>query len=221
MFAIFLHESMNTFHQIATSLPTVFFTVIIIVTMIFWLFAVLGFLDLEMLDFDSDIDLNDSIDTPTGFAGILLKFGLNGVPLTVVVSLIGVFGWLISYSLSFLAITIIPDIFIVFIKPIIFIIAFYFGTMLTALTIKPLRKLFKAANAFDEKHIIGQTLIVRSGEVTSTRGEATFCEGGADLLLNIRSTQNEVFKKGDEVVPIEQLGDANLYRVISKREFTD
>ena len=71
----------------------------------------------------------------------------------------------------------------------------------------------------ETKHILGQVVIVRSAEVSTERGEGYLDDGGAGILLNIRSTGDDVFVKGDEVVVIEALSDNNLYRVIAKNEF--
>jgi len=63
MFAIFLHKSMDPFHQIVTSFPTVIYTFLLVVCAMYWIIAMLGMVDLEVLDMDmdGDIDLNDSI----------------------------------------------------------------------------------------------------------------------------------------------------------------
>lgn len=223
MFAIFLHQSMNTFHLLATSFPTVIFTVILIVCMIFWLFSVLGLADIEILDFDTEIDANNNLDTSIGFAGILLKLGLNGVPLTIVITLIAITGWTLSYFSMYFAVKLMSIDSSVFwiIKPTVFLASLHLSIVATSIAIKPLRKLFKAVNSHEEKHILGQTVTVRSSTVTEKNGEGILIQDGADILLNIRSSNNELYKKGDQVVVIEQIGNENLYRIISISEFSN
>lgn len=101
MFAILLSDKMDPFYQNIASFPTLFFTLLLAVTTVYWLVAVLGVVDLDILDLDipeGDVDINnDASSGANAIAGLLLKLGLNGVPLTVVISFLALFGWLICY----------------------------------------------------------------------------------------------------------------------------
>ena len=46
MFAIFLTEGMNPFYQNIASFPTVVFTFVLLLTLLYWLVAILGFVDI-------------------------------------------------------------------------------------------------------------------------------------------------------------------------------
>lgn len=222
MFAIFFHESMDPFHQTVMSFPTVIFTVLLIICMLYWVVAVLGLVDLDVLDIDmdGDIDSADSIEAQNGIAGLLLKFGLGGVPLTITITLIALFGWLLSYYASFFIKPLVPTDLLRFVASIgILIAVIYVAIMITAQVIKPIRAIYSKLNIDETKHIIGQVVRVRSSVVNKDRGEATMNDGGAGLLLNVRATGSDEHHKGDEVVVIEQLSENNLYRVIAKAEF--
>ena len=71
----------------------------------------------------------------------------------------------------------------------------------------------------ETKYITGQTLVVRSGVVNNETGQAIMNDGGAGIILSVRTKGELEFKKGDEVVVIEELNGDNTYRVISKAEF--
>ena len=217
MFAIFLHEGMDPFYHNITSFPTVIFTVILGVCILFWMLAVLGLLDIDM--FEVDVDIDDVDAGPVG--GILVKFGLNGVPITIIITLITLFGWLLSY------------VFVAFLNPLIpgraleilagipiFIVSLYLAAMVTAVVIKPLRKLFKKMEATSVKHVLGQIAVVRSSRVDNDFGEAIMKDGGADLLFRVRTRGDETFEKGDNVVLLEHDKATGLYYVISEKEFT-
>lgn len=222
MFAIFLHESMNPFHQTVTSFPTVIYTFLLIICLLYWIVAVLGLVDLDILDldYDGDIDGADSAEAQTGIAGLLLKFGLGGVPLTITLTIISLVGWLLCYYASYFAKQIIPTQLLNFIAGIaIFFLATYLSILTTAQIIKPIRKLFAKLDIDETKHIIGQVAVVRSAVANQERGEAYMSDGGAGILLNVRASGDEEFRKGDEVVVIEKLNNTNLYRVIAKSEF--
>ncbi len=99
MFAILLNKEMDAFYQNIASFPTAIFTFILAICVLYWLFAVLGVVDIDLLDLDieGDMDLGNETVTPNALAGVMLKFGLNGVPVTIMVSFLSLFGWLISY----------------------------------------------------------------------------------------------------------------------------
>jgi len=52
MFAIFLTDNMDPFYQNIASFPTVFFTFFLLVVVLYWLVAVLGLVEIDVLDFD-------------------------------------------------------------------------------------------------------------------------------------------------------------------------
>ena len=142
MFAIFFHESMTPFHQTVTSFPTVIYSVLVVVCILYWLIAVLGFVDLEILDLDmdGDIDSADSADAQSSIAGLLHKLGLNGVPLTVILTILTTIGWLSCYYTIYLGGYLIPEFWPIKLacNIAIFITATIFSTLLTAQVIKPI-----------------------------------------------------------------------------------
>ena len=172
---------------------------------------------------DGDVDAADSLEAQTGIAGVLLKLGLNGVPLTIVLTIIAIIGWITCYYSIYFGGALIPEFWPLKLacNLAIFICATAFTVLITAQVIKPIRSLFKKLEADETKHILGQVVIVRSGTVNKNRGEALMNDGGAGLLLQIRATGNDEFVKGDEVVVIEQNKEKNLFRVIAKSEFND
>lgn len=225
MFAVLLHESMNPFHQTVTSFPTVIYTVLLIVCLLYWIVAVLGWVDIEILDLDmdGDIDINDSAEAQAGIAGILLKLGLNGVPLTIVISIIALIGWVLCYYIILFGSKLVPDLwaFQFAFKLGTFIAVTFITVFITAQIIKPIRAMFKKLDTHETKHIIGQVVIIRSSIANNDRGEAFMNDGGAGLLLNVRTTGSDEFRKGEEVVIIDHNSKTNLYRVVDKSEFKD
>ncbi|MDF1693670.1 MAG: DUF1449 domain-containing protein [Zhongshania sp.] len=225
MFAIFLMKDMDPFYQNISSFPTVIFTFLLAIVTLYWLVAVLGFVDLDFLDFSlPDADQlsaeGHSHTTPDVLAGLMLRLGLQGVPVTVIVSLITLFGWFICYYAVHLMLSWLPAGILHFIVGLpILLASVYAAAMLTAQAIKPLRPLFKNAQLQTVKHILGQTAVVRSSRVDGNFGEAIFEDGGAGLLLSIRSTGSATFNKGDRVVLLEHIKEQGVYRVISEAEF--
>lgn len=225
MFAVFLSNKMDPFFEIIVSFPTVIFTVFLIFSIFYWVLAVLGLVDIDMLDFDvpesADIATGDALSVLNILSGLMLKLGLNGVPVAIVASLVTLFGWLFSFLAVFFLFPIIPTTPLKFLVGIlIFIGAAYCAAIVTAWLIKPLRPLFLASNQEVQRNILGQSAVVRTGVVDKTFGEALIEDGGAGLIVKVRSYKDETFKRGERVVLIEYLASENIYRVVSEAEFT-
>ncbi|OMH34039.1 DUF1449 domain-containing protein [Motiliproteus sp. MSK22-1] len=219
---------MDPFYQNISSFPTVFFTFILSVCLLYWLVAVLGFADIDILDFDlPDVEGGLPGSQGSGFsaadtlAGLMLKLGLNGVPVTIIVSFIALIGWLLSYFTVHFLFGIVPDGILRYLFGLLVVGGvLYAAAMITSVIIRPLRPLFKQAQQETHKYVLGQVAIVRTSRVDNSFGEATLDDGGAGLILKVRSFGDTVFKKGDRVVLLEYVKEEYVYRVISEAEFS-
>ena len=224
MFAILLSDKMDPFYQNVSSFPTVIYTVLLVLCVLFWAGAVLGFVDLDFLDFDADVgDINadTSHSGPDVLAGLLLRLGLTGVPVTVSLSILILIGWFLCYYAVYLVNPLVPGRWLEIAVGIpILIGTLYVAALVTAQLIRPLRPLFERASQETHKQLLGQTAIVRTSRVDREFGEATVEDGGAGLILKIRATGDDTFERGDRVVLIERIDDASTFRVISENEFT-
>ncbi|MCP5206344.1 MAG: DUF1449 domain-containing protein [Hahellaceae bacterium] len=226
MFAILLSDKMDPFYQNIASFPTAFFTFFLVICLLYWLVAVLGFVDLDVLDFDipdadGELGVNKTdLTAPDVLAGLMLKMGLHGVPVTIIVSFIALFGWLICYFVVHFLFGYLPQGLVRYIAGVpVLLGALYPAVLITAQIIKPLRPLFKNATQNTVKLVLGQTAIVRTSVVNRSFGEVFLADGGAGLIFKARATGDEEFKKGDRVVLLEYLDKENVYRVISEKEF--
>jgi len=224
MFAILLSKSMDPFYQNISSFPTVIYTVLLVVCLLYWLVAILGLIDLDFLHLDhlghaDSLDDTTSVDT---LGGLMLRFGLYGVPLIVTISFVSLFGWFFCYLIVHYLFGIVPDGLWRYVAggP-VFVLTFYVSILISAQLIKPLRPLFKKAEQDTVKQILGQVAIVRTSRVDNNFGEAMLEDGGAGLILKVRTIGDEVFQKGDSVVLLEYLDEKNIYRVISEEDFND
>lgn len=232
MFAIVLSE-MGPFFTNIGSFPTVIYTVLLGVCLVFWLIAILGLIDLEIIDLEMDLEMHglevdvdvdmdvDAGESNMGFlAGLLFKLKLVGVPLTVTLTILMLTGWLLSYYTVHFLYPFIPNAIPQFLVGIpVFIATLYVAAKITAKLINPLKPLFANEDQQIEKKLLGQTVTVRTSRVDDKFGEAIFEDGGAGLLLKIRSKGGERFTKGDRVIILQRLGDDNVYQVISEDEF--
>lgn len=227
MFAIFLTEGMDPFYQNIASFPTVIFTFVLLIVLFYWLVAMLGWIEIDVLDFDlpdGGMDGGSASDAgmtnANALAGIMLKFGLAGVPVTIIVSFIALFGWFVCYYLVHFLLAALGDGWLRFIAGIpVFLVSLYAAVMITALVIKPLRHFFAKTPQETIKRVLGQTAIVRTSRVDESFGEATLEDGGAGLVLKVRAATGNSFVRGDRVVLLEYDPEGNTYRVISESEF--
>mgnify|MGYP003686053313 CR=1 FL=1 len=220
MFAVLLSDKMDPFYQNISSFPTAIFTFFLLLFMLFWLVAVLGFVEIDALDLP-DIDLDTDHATPDAISGLIMKFGLHGVPITITLSILSLLGWFISYYAIYFFGGLLGDGLIRFgYGLMVFISTLYVAAKLTSIIIRPLKPLFKKMEQSTEKLVLGQTAVVRTSRVDNSFGEAILEDGGAGLILKVRSTNDDTFKKNDRVVLLEYVEDQNAYRVISEKEFT-
>ncbi|MEO0576686.1 MAG: DUF1449 domain-containing protein [Pseudomonadota bacterium] len=224
MFAILLSPKMDPFYQNIASFPTIVYSILLVLVVLFWAGAVMGLVDLDILDIDfdgADLNADSNHSGPDVLVGLLLRFGLVGVPVTVSLSILVLLGWLMCYYIVHFLFGIIPGDILRYLAglPVLFGTA-YIAAHLTGLLIKPLRVLFSKATQQTDKQVLGQIAVVRSSRVDRTFGEATLNDGGAGLILKVRATGDDTFKKGDRVALIERLDDTSMYRVISEEEFS-
>jgi hypothetical protein len=225
MFAIFFTDAMDPFYLNITSFPTLFFTLLLLFCIFFWLFAVIGVVDLDFLDIDipdTDINVNDGLSGAGLLGGLLMRFRLDGVPIPIIITLISLFGWFFSYYIVYFFFDYLPFDWLRYVVgiPVLFA-SLYISTLITGFIIRPLRSIFKTADQEVQKKIVGQIAVVRTSRADKVFGEAKVDDGGAGLIIKVRSYNEEVFKLGDRVVLLEYDKDKNTYQVISESEFNN
>jgi hypothetical protein len=211
------------FIHIITSYPTVIFSFLLGLSLLYWLCASLGLFDIHLGDLT---DQQHALDhsghhqgTAEGMAGLLAKLGLNGVPLTLIISLISAVGWLLSFYSCYWLTPILPAAFSLLTNTLILLASFYLATWATAYLIRPLRPFFQKAHLSGEKILTGQTAIVRSLRVNADFGEAELIDGGASIIVKVRALDGATYSRGDKVVLLENISHEYYYTIISETEF--
>ena len=78
-------------------------TVLLILSLIYWLTVIIGIIDLDFFDFDLNID-GDLGNSMEGFQSILAFFNLKEIPIMVLASLISLVFWILSMRVKVLPI---------------------------------------------------------------------------------------------------------------------
>lgn len=209
---------MDIFLQTALSFPTVLFSFLLCLAIVYWAIVALGLVDVDMLDVEADSLLEGS--SAEGIAALLSKLKLNGVPVTLVLSLLFASSWLLSYFVELLILSHLPLGLLRYpLGLVVAVVALGLSLPVAAAVCSPLRPLFRKAEAVTSKSVLGQTAVIRSGRVTQEHGEAVLEDGGAGLILKVRAEEAKGLKRGDRVVLLEYLEAQHAYRVITEDEF--
>lgn len=201
---------MQTFLDIAISFPTLIFSVLLAVAIGYWLLTLLGLLDAELLDLGG-VGGEGEIG---GLSGALLKFGLDGLPIALIFSAIFLIAWVTSYFTDFLLLRQLdPGLLRTALAVAVVLVLLIVAVPLAGLALHPLRPLFANLAGPEAASLLGREATVRSPKVGPSQGEADLDDGGAGLILKVRSP-DETFLRGERVVLVEYLPDQNAYRVI-------
>ncbi len=213
---------MDTFLANITTFPVVVYTFLLIIVLLYWMMAFLGVVDIEMFDadveietdFETEVSINPDAEGLSGLAGFMLNWGLTGVPITVVLSLLIVTSWLICYLATSLIFNYIPIGIIRYaLGAGLLFVCFAVSIPLTAWTIRPFKSLFIAHTAVKKDALIGKECEVTTGTVNEEFGQASLEDGEAGMILSIRAPAAKEIKKGDKVILIEYIEKDDCYNV--------
>lgn len=197
--------------------PTIVFTGLVMFVTLYWVVSLLGMADMDSVDVgESGSDAAVSDLSSTGFfTGLMLKFGLYGVPLVIILSLVSLIGWLLSYLYtSFLHQNFDSGVLYYVFGTGALIFVLVVSMWLTGMIISPIRKNIARIPKRNSANNVGKIAIVRTLSVTDKHGEAELNDGGAGLILKVRSDNStSLLKKGDRVMLIAYLEETNTYQV--------
>jgi len=211
-----LRISMEQLLEVASQFPTLIYSTLLGIVVVYWLVGMLGLVDLGLAgDADLDVDVDSDIDVSVGgLTGLMLTFGLTGVPFTLVISIIILICWLISFYLQFYILTWLPDGWLYYLLgSVSSFIVFLISLPITAIVIRPLKGLFKSVEATESHHLVGNSATIATGTVSETFGQARLFNNGAEILLDVRCDPEHILKNGDEVLLIEYLTEKHAYIV--------
>ena len=202
--------------EVASQFPTVIYSTLLGVVVVYLLIGMLGLVDLGFSgDADLELDVGSDVDISVGgLTGLMLTFGLTGVPFTLVISIITIICWLISFYLQFYILNWLPDGWLYYLMgSIASFIIFVISLPLTAIVIRPLKGMFRSVEATESDHLVGNSATIVTGTVSETFGQARLFNNGAEMLLDVRCDPEHTLKKGDKVLLIEYLTEKYAYIV--------
>ena len=245
----FLPESvfMNDFLNIIFSLPTVVFTIFVGVIVLYWVFVLLGALDLDLfdldVDLDADVDLDVDIDVDVDvdmdvdmdldgggvgdigvIAGTLSAIGWTGVPLTITLSVFILLNWTATFLSTYYLRTFFEGAVGTPARLGVLAASLFVCTFLTSLVIRPLRSAIKTAPPRKGAlGFLGRSVTITTSEVTARTGRAYFeDEDGTHLDLAVRCDQpNNGLVRGSQALIIGYDEDTHVYHIESMGSMLD
>lgn len=231
---VIMNTAFETFINNISAYPTVFFTALVLFVTLYWLVALLGFVDMDVVDVGdigdigdiSDIgDIGDAGNTSAGLlSGILLKFGLYGVPLVVILTGIALIGWVLSYFYgSFLQAQFGHGVLHYVFGTGALVLVLVVSMWLTGLMLSPIRRHIANIPKRHAQSFLGQTAVVRTLTVNDRHGEAMLEDGGAGLIFKVcqLTGDDSVIVQGDNVRLVAYDQQQNVYQIQKINESTD
>lgn len=218
--------------------PTAIFSVLLALALVYWLFVIIGALDIDMLDFGeaaegmfegaaegaaegafegmaegaAEAGAEGAAEAGAeASAGLISALKLRSAPATVVLSLIFLFGWIVSFvgmrTLADWGLT------GALVGAGLAVLAFVVALPLTSIAIRPLAPVFEPAHARTRNELLGQYCVISTQKVTDRFGQANCHLGGDDLLIQVRGPKFNALKKGDQALIIDYDREREAYLV--------
>lgn len=186
--------------------PTVVFTILLGLVAIYWTTVIIAGLDVDVLDLDSSIDADAS--------ELLSALGLRGVPLTVWLS----FFVLIAWVALLLASVLVGPALQAIVGPLvsgtlIALSGMTLAAVLTSFAVRPVRRLFAAQVGPKNLALVGKVCTVTTMRVDGAFGQAEIEDGGAGLLVQVRSAEPNGLTRGSHALVFEYDNDEGVYHI--------
>jgi hypothetical protein len=208
---------MGNFIDAAFGYPTVLLTALLGVVLFYWVLALVGLVDFEAGGWDVDLDVqaDGSIDDIGTLAGYVVAFGLNGVPFSVVVSLLVLFSWLLCCMAGMWVLPLVPTALLRFAAGTGALVAsLALALPATARTIRPLRGLFVTHTAIQNAALVGQLCRVVTGSVDRRVGRAEVAQRGASINIRVWANEPNALTRGSAARIVDYDAERARYLIV-------
>ncbi len=209
---------MAEFFDVALSYPTLPYSIVLCFAVIYWMLAATGIVDDGGIGSGDGADFHSGDEGATGLAAMFARFGLGGAPTMLVVLLLAFFGWTITYLVQLFFLQPLPALLRWGIGTAVAVGALVPGAVVSAWVLRPIRRLLLKLRPVAQESILGRAAQVTSPDVTAERGYASFDDGGAGLILQVRARAGTQYTRGARVRLVEYLPQYNQYLVVGEAE---
>ncbi|GAA4302729.1 hypothetical protein [Nibribacter koreensis] len=195
--------------QASFSSANAFASGLLLFVLIYWVIVIVGLLDISSLDIDLDADA-DGIASIAWLNSALAFFNLGRLPLMFFLSFFALPFWALSVGVNHTLGTQDSWLGVLLLFPIGFVCLF-----LAKLLTWPFVKLFTVMETEEapKMNVIGQLCTILLPANEDQVGQASVKTKGSPLLLNVKTTQGHLAKKGETALVIDYLPENQLYLI--------
>lgn len=189
---------MTNFLDAAIAYPTMIYTVLLVVVLFYWLLAIVGLVNLESsgLEIETELQADADVGDLGTLAGFLVALGINGVPFSIVVSLMVLLSWMFSCLFGMWLLPLVPSAPLAAVAgTAVLILCPLLALPLTARLIRPMRGLFVTHTAISNHSLVGSSCKVLTGHVDEKFGRAEVSTRGTGVNIAVwAETPNDLVK---------------------------
>ncbi|MCS4234528.1 hypothetical protein [Stenotrophomonas sp. BIGb0135] len=202
---------MNEFLNVALTFPTLPYSVVLAFAVLYWMLAACGVVDDGMAHDGMDLHLGD--DGLHGISGMFSRLGLGGAPVMLVIALLAFFGWTATYFVHLFLLQSLPTPVRWLAGSVTAVLALIPAVPLSVIVLRPIRRLLLRLRPVEQASLLGRVGVVASPQVSASSGYATVDDGGAGLILQVRTREGVILTRGERVVLLDYVAEHNHYLV--------
>lgn len=214
--------------DVALRSPTIVFTIALGIAMVYWLFVLLGALDIDLFGHDAgdlggghdvgdvggghdaggDADGGHDADGDADGGGVWHALGLGTVPITISVSFIVLVAWVTCLLGSRYVVTDAGAL-----RWLLLPAALVVALPLAALLVRPLAPVFEIKEGKTHADYIGSVCTITSNTVDDSFGFADIADGGSIVQIAVRADAAHKLVRGDKALVIDFDPDRRVFAV--------
>jgi len=206
------------FLDAATSFPSVIYTVLLGVVLVYWLLSLIGIVDIDSGPvIEAELHTDADIDEIGDLASYLVGLGLNGVPFSVVLSLLVLVSWTLTCLAAMWLLPLLPTSLLRGAAGLaVMLIALAVAIPVTARLIRPLRGLFVTHTAISNAALVGQACKVLTATVDEKFGRAEVTTRGAPVNIRVWAETPNTLNKGSQARILDYDAASARYLIVGE-----
>jgi hypothetical protein len=209
----------NQLLDASVQFPTVVFTIGLGICLVYWVFVLLGALDIDL--FGDAVGgakggaeglKGIKVDHDVDGGGFWHSLGLATVPITISVSVIMLVCWIASLLAMRYGGSTIGNL-AGWLPAVVLLAVVIIGIPLAGVLVRPLGPVFEIKQGKSNRDYVGHTCTITTGRVDDDFGQATVEDGGTVLVIPVRCDRKDVLARGSKALIIDFDDARNAYLV--------